>query len=465
VQDEVRQQGLDPMQNPGEFGEVVSKRFQELGFNDLALKTQLQIRQIMPEQTGTSRVVRGGTEAGSNIGLSEGESAVVEFGPNGQVAGIKDRTQTDPDEAPKVTNQRMVDLESGRRAVVGTLDNQLVELTSDGPQPLRESFATEEEDAPEVKGTSRFRNKNTGETFQLVRTGKGLAIQSVDANGNPTYKFVNSNDYEEISAAQSADVNEFGVDIESLKNRKNSVQSFARRAQNLSSRITEENLGVPGALARFGSEIGAATTGIVRQSTGIDLDPAAEKVDAYSATFDELGLSERSAEVKSGLVSASIAKAFADQNGKGELRKNEVERAMKSLRVGTGDPDQIKAVLGDTVETLISDYNTARENEMQAAGVSELTLSALDPADYGVSGRPEPRDTNDTGGSGNSGDEVTASAISRMSAKELRNLNQDDPAFNDPEVLGALQDRLLELRGAPSATSPDREQRQRGGAR
>jgi hypothetical protein len=49
VQEEVRQTGLDPMSNPAEFGELVSNRFQELGYPDLALRTQMQIRQMMPE--------------------------------------------------------------------------------------------------------------------------------------------------------------------------------------------------------------------------------------------------------------------------------------------------------------------------------------------------------------------------------------------------------------------------------
>jgi len=49
VQQEVAELGLDPMANPVEFGELVTSRFQELGQPELALKTQLQMRQMMPE--------------------------------------------------------------------------------------------------------------------------------------------------------------------------------------------------------------------------------------------------------------------------------------------------------------------------------------------------------------------------------------------------------------------------------
>lgn len=94
VQEEVRQKGIDPMENPAEFGEYVSNRFSDLGYNDLALRTQIQIQEIMPEAQTISRVVRGGTPEGEAIGLGAGESAVVEF-EGGRVKSIKDRSRQD----------------------------------------------------------------------------------------------------------------------------------------------------------------------------------------------------------------------------------------------------------------------------------------------------------------------------------------------------------------------------------
>mgnify|MGYP000025698581 CR=1 FL=1 len=93
VQQEVAELGLDPISNRAEFGELVTSRFQELGQPELALRTQLQVRQMMPEGSETSRVIRGGTELGNAAGLAEGESAIGTFDAQGNLAGIKDRTQ------------------------------------------------------------------------------------------------------------------------------------------------------------------------------------------------------------------------------------------------------------------------------------------------------------------------------------------------------------------------------------
>jgi hypothetical protein len=63
------------MSNPAEFGELVTNRFQELGYPDLALRTQMQIQQMMPEQAerkpttfynpDTQEYVRGFTSRGT----------------------------------------------------------------------------------------------------------------------------------------------------------------------------------------------------------------------------------------------------------------------------------------------------------------------------------------------------------------------------------------------------------------
>lgn len=106
VQEEVRERGLDPMADPTGFGEYVTKRFSDLGFSDLALRTQIQLQQMAPEPEVSSRVVQGGTDLGNQIGLAENESAVVEF-TGGTISGIKDRTQQQEDE-PQRSSQRIV---------------------------------------------------------------------------------------------------------------------------------------------------------------------------------------------------------------------------------------------------------------------------------------------------------------------------------------------------------------------
>ena len=105
VQEEVKERGLDPMADPSGFGEYVTKRFSDLGFTDLALRTQVQLQQMAPEPEVSSRVVQGGTDLGNQIGLAENESAVVEF-TGDRISGIKDRTQQEDD--PQKSTQRIV---------------------------------------------------------------------------------------------------------------------------------------------------------------------------------------------------------------------------------------------------------------------------------------------------------------------------------------------------------------------
>src|SRR6056297_53150 len=54
VQQEVSQLGLDPLSNPTEFGQVVSSRFRDLGYDDLAVQSLLQARQLQGDAPDTS---------------------------------------------------------------------------------------------------------------------------------------------------------------------------------------------------------------------------------------------------------------------------------------------------------------------------------------------------------------------------------------------------------------------------
>lgn len=79
VQQEVAEQGLDPMSNPAEFGEVVTRRFQELNQPELAMRTQLQLRQMMPEQQELPADFRNLTLRAQQAGLEPGTDEYREF--------------------------------------------------------------------------------------------------------------------------------------------------------------------------------------------------------------------------------------------------------------------------------------------------------------------------------------------------------------------------------------------------
>ena len=106
-----------------------------------------------PEPVETERVIRGGTPEGDAAGLSEGESAIGTY-LNGERIALKNRKIVEPDE-------------------------------------LR------------VGATGRFKRKNSDEVVTLVRTDRGLAEQVVGEDGQPTFNYVNSSDYEQVSRQQT----------------------------------------------------------------------------------------------------------------------------------------------------------------------------------------------------------------------------------------------------------------------
>lgn len=81
VQQEVAELGLDPVSNPVEFGEVVTRRFQELNQPELALRTQLQLRQMIPETTEEEipAAFRNLQLRAEQAGLQPGTSEYAEF--------------------------------------------------------------------------------------------------------------------------------------------------------------------------------------------------------------------------------------------------------------------------------------------------------------------------------------------------------------------------------------------------
>ena len=401
VQQEVAEQGLDPMANPNEFGEFVTSRFQELGQNELALRTQMQIRQMMPEGSETSRVIRGGTELGNAAGLSENESAIATFDAQGNLAGIKDRTQTERDET-----------------TVGSAD--------------------------------RYINTQTGDRTTLVRTNRGLARQTVDSEGNPSFSYVNSGDFERVGARETGGPGGFsGGDFSELGELRNVTLDFANQAQRLQDELRPGTIGIPGAVARGVESATSQLQGVLQESFGVNLE-APTSVNAYSEEFENLGLAEASAETKSALVNLGVTKAYLDQRGGGDVRRDEVVRGLESLRVGSGSPDQIKAALGRTVESAVDRFNISRETAGMASGnESDIPFPALRREDFGLRNPSAERDP----------DVLTVQDIQSMSREDLAAINPDKIP-NDPDVLGALQDKLNSF----DSNNIPRSERQRGGA-
>jgi len=401
VQQEVADRGLDPMSNPREFGDFVAGRFQELNQPQLATRSLLQARQIESQ-----------------------------FGP----------------QQPELSNVRDIETEDGV-VTVGTANNQLVEVTPQGLRRFEGDRVSEEQDDINVTSQGRFRSKN-GETVTLVRTNRGLARQTVDSQGQPRFQFVDSAQYEPIQAAERGEPGSFDNEFNDLEVLRNTTVNFAREANNLAEQITPETVGIPGGVSRGLESLKSQAVGAIRATTGLDFN-APEDVDSYSDTFENLGLADASASVKSALVNAAISKAYVDQGGQGDIRKNEVERGLESIRAGSGDPGQIKAALGRLSRDFISRYNTSLESASQrAGGPQNVPFQPLDPANYGLT--PE-------SAAGNGGQErLTADRIRSLSDQELRNLDPDSIP-NDPEVLGALQDRLDNM------GSNDRRNRSRGG--
>jgi len=350
-------------------------------------------------------------------------------------------------EQPELSNVRDIETEDGVKTV-GTANNQLVEVTPQGIQPFRGERLAEEQDDINVTSQGRFRNRETGDTFTLVRTNKGLARQTVDSQGQPQFQFVDSSRFEPIQAAERGEPGGFDNEFNDLEVLRNTTVNFAREANNLADQITPETVGIPGGVSRGLESLKSQAVGAIRATTGLDFN-APEDVDAYSDTFENLGLADASSSVKSALVNAAISKAYVDQGGEGDIRKNEVERGLESIRAGSGDPGQIKAALGRLSRDFIARYNTALESATQRAGGAEnVPFNPLDPANYGL--------TPESAGEGSAQGRLTVERVQNLSDQELRNLDPNSIP-NDPEVLGALQDRLNNM------GSNDRSNRSRGG--
>jgi len=292
-----------------------------------------------------------------------------------------------------------------------------------------------DQEGVEVKSSSRYRDKETGETLTLVRTDKGLARQKVGVDGQPEYEYVSGDRYERISAQEAGGPGEFDADFSDLASRRNVTLSFIEQADEIASQITPETIGLPGGVARGLSSLSSQVQGSFRAAFGSRLE-APTDVGSYSDTFEDLGLSEQSAEVQSALIDLAVTKAYLDQGGKGDVRKSEVDRALQTIRAGSGDPQQIRAALGRLRERAARDFNialdTATKQSNAEAPFGQITLQDISAVET-------PEDTDE---------QLKPATVSQMSRSELVGLLDDENQIpNDPAVLDAINARIEELSG------------------
>ena len=389
VQQEVAEQGLDPMANSREFGQYVSSRFQELNQPQLATRSLLQARQIesqfAPEPVETERVVSGDSEIGQQLGLGQGETAIASF-TDGVPTGIKDRQ-------------------------------------------------TPDEGGVNVGAATRFVNTDTGETLSLVRTDQGFARQSVDAQGNAVFTPADMSNLEPVSARETGGAGSFGGggDFSDLGQLRNVTVDFAEQANQLKSELRSGLVGVPATLARGYSSASSQVQSVLEETLGITRS-APNVVEAYSETFDDLGLANASAEIQSALLNAGITNAYLQQGGSGDVRKNEVERSLRQLRIGSGDPEQIASALGRTAEDAIRRFNISRGTAQQAAGEGEeVPFEELRIEDFGL-GQAAAEQSG----------ALTVERVESLSMSDLQSLDPNQIP-NDPRILQAIDNRLNEL--------------------
>jgi hypothetical protein len=188
VQQEVAEQGLDPMANPREFGQYVSSRFQELNQPQLATRSLLQARQLesqfAPEPVETERVVSGDSEIGQQLGLGQGETAIASF-TDGVPTGIKDRQMPDEQKGNAV-NVRLPDgsFVRGRELEDGTVvDLQGREFPSTANVVGLDLAASKESDLPQ-KDVDILNSKEIGVKNYIDLANEAIGVYNQNPSAN-----------------------------------------------------------------------------------------------------------------------------------------------------------------------------------------------------------------------------------------------------------------------------------------
>jgi len=341
VQQEVADLGLDPMSNPVEFGELVTSRFQELGQPELALRTQLQVRQMMPEGSETSRVIRGGTELGNAAGLAEGESAIGTFDAQGNLSGIKDRTQTSGQ--PEISNVRDIETEDRGTVTVGTVNNRLVELTPEGPVPFEGDRDIEEDE--------RFTARN------ISLPNVGTVIGQVDRQGRVFYRGQDVTSQAQFApqrveqgepgAFEATEGQEFD-----LRESRAQARTFARNAEDAVA-LLEQNPDINTFVAKGASVINdlEQEAKALARASGVEFNEDILDPTQYGEQFSDLGVNNRRLQ---GLVTNLAFSAAAAQGQTGRAVSNrDIERFIGEIGASASNPESFAATLRDSVNRTV----------------------------------------------------------------------------------------------------------------
>jgi len=295
VQQEVQELGLDPMTNPAEFGEFVSGRFNELNQPELAMRTQMQIRQMMPEQ-------------------------------------------------PEVSNVRDIETEDRGTVTVGTLNNQLVELTPEGPVRFSGDRQIEDESRftarnislPEVGTVIGQVDEDSGRVFfrgQDVTEQARFAPQQVEQGEPGDFSLKQKQEFDlRETRAQAKIFAKSAEDAVSLLESNPDINTFVARGSALINDLQQEGRSIA-------------------RAAGVDFDEEVLDPTQYGEQFEDLGVDNRRLQ---GLVTNLAFTAAAAQGQTGRAVSNrDIERFIGEIGASASDPQAFAATLRDSVNRTV----------------------------------------------------------------------------------------------------------------
>jgi len=333
VQDEVRQQGLDPMQNPGEFGETVSNRFQELGYPDLALRTQMQIRQMMPEPTELPAESRNLAFRAREAGLEPGTEEYTRFMRSGGEAS--GQSELDP--------ATFFNPDTGEYVQGAYANGTPVNPRTGAPLPTNLVERDYEEGASQ-KGKARNVRLPNGEFIRGIERPDGTLVDTQGRVLPEEATIVGLS----LEATGQEDLPESTV--EQLNTRQLGVENYTDLV-NEAIGIFNQNPSV-NSLAAEGSKLLREVRSEFNSFldlTGVDLKEGITKTSLldpsnYNSTFDEIGL--ENAALKPLYLSLALqqAQTEAQQSGRA-LSDSDVTRFLRQQGNNYSDPEIATEIL------------------------------------------------------------------------------------------------------------------------
>ena len=384
VQQEVQERGLDPLSNTEEFINFTAQRFNDLGYQDLAIKTIQQGRQLTPEQPEVDPATFYNPDT-------------EEYVQGGYVNGVP--------------------------------------VTSEG-RPLGEGFV-ERDYEPDASTRGKARN---------VRTADGRFIRGierpdgtlVDTQGNrlpETATIVGLS----LQAGQETDLPQ-GVQSE-LNSAQLGVENYTDLA-NEAIGVFNENPNVNTLAAEGGRLLRNLKTEFdsILSVTGVELSDDLTKeqlfdLDRYESTFDKIGL--ENAALKPLYLSLAIqnAQAEADQTGRA-LSDTDITRFLEQQGTNASDPEVATEILRRNAGRLQRKFKRQYKIETGSEFDQELPpVREYNPS--GSQGAPDPA-------AGNGGD-AAAQAIEagpQALVEYLNNASDEELNNLSPEVQSQIEQIL-----------------------